>query len=124
MHSRTPAFARAFVASGGLGAVSTILSTSKNLHLRGQMAEVALQLSDGERVPWYSPPQDAEALRCHEQALSLLKEESPWLAALTRHATEDSFPGGGLICLRVLAWHLSWAREIGCRADRTPLGSP
>ena len=123
-------FAEAFVLAGGLAALASV-STHANLHVRAQAVE-SLKLvlcgddeGDDEVIHWYAEVRGAAAAArrqsaLNERVLALADEATGFVSGLLANRAE-SYPGGGLACLNILAFWLSWARQQRCANRRLQL---
>jgi hypothetical protein len=101
-------FLRVFVICEGLGEIIRLL-TDTNLYMRGQAAEIFLSAVDCDMFDWFDTNSSGivtNALHC--QLLSL-KDSKHFFDAIFSNR-DDSYPGGSLHCLQILAFWLSWVR--------------
>ena len=127
---RAREFVAAFVLAGGLVALAAV-STHANLHVRAQAVE-SLKLvlcgdddGDDELIDWFADERGAHAAArrqsaLNERLLALADEATGFVSGLLANRA-DSYPGGGLACLNILAFWLSWARQQRCANRRLQL---
>lgn len=105
VHRKSWSFLEEFVLSGGLPALA-LLVVEPTLQLRGQVMEVLLQITDCDGYDWFKKADSAKDTALHAQLLGLAESRTflPGLMANRR----DSYPGGSLRALQILAFYISW----------------
>ena len=108
VHRKSWKFLELFVLSGGLAAVSEMIGDD-NLYVRGQAIEIMLSVTDCDVYDWFKKAGASENTRLlHTRLLSCYKDEN-FLKNLILNST-NSYPGGSMRCLQILAFFLSWMR--------------
>jgi tetratricopeptide (TPR) repeat protein len=110
-HSHDWSFSTAFILAGGLRTLVDLM-VHTNLHLRGQVLETLLKLTDEEFISWHDPPADAKQIQLMSQMLQLTS--SPLMKHIEANFTE-SFPGGSMLCLQLFAFFASFMRKQYCK---------
>jgi tetratricopeptide (TPR) repeat protein len=88
--------------------VLTSLLLDGNLYARGQAIEIFLSTTDCDAFDWFQPlSADLSQVSLYREMYSLL--ETPLLQNLLANRL-DSFPGGSMRCLQLIAFWLSWLR--------------
>jgi tetratricopeptide (TPR) repeat protein len=86
----------------------TQLLLDENLYARGQAVEIFLSVTDCDTFDWFQPiSTEFSDHQLYKEMFSLL--QTPLLHNLMENR-KDSFPGGGVRCLQLLAFWLSWLR--------------
>jgi len=123
-HSRNPDAAKAFVHAGGLLALPDIFC-AENLYLRGQAIEIMQNFTHEDLINWFQDPSEVKhdelpTLSLHRQLLGLMRTKFiPNLVVNSKPPPGADSVGGAVgltsMCLRLLAFWLSWVRHFFCK---------
>ena len=102
-------FCEEFIVRGGLDTLANMLS-EPNLYYRGQIVEIFLSMTDSDNFDWFEPKSDVLGRTLHIRFLEL-SDHKLFLDNLLSNRRQ-SFPGGSMRCLQILAFWLSWVRAM------------
>ena len=110
-HCRKWSFCRPFILAGGLKSLVAQMP-QENLHMRGQVVEVLVRMTDEDMHEWHDKPQDAGDLALMHCMLDLTS------TPLFQHIESNyraSYPGGSLMCIQLFAFLCSFIRRHYCK---------
>lgn len=102
-------FFQEFLCFGGFEALSSLL-LCENLYIRGQVVETVLTAVDCDVFDWFEPHCDDRTLLLHKSMLNLAR--SPRFLRSLLCNRNNSFPGGGFLCLQIIGFWISWVRGL------------
>jgi hypothetical protein len=114
-----------FIVQGGLEKL-VLMMADKNLFVRGQAIEIFMNIVDCDVFDWFNQPTNELELSVHKKLLGLMsyvQSSKPASAAtgpvksclLLRNTIlnrENTYPGGSLRALQLMAFWLSWVRVM------------
>jgi hypothetical protein len=102
-------FLEEFVIRGGLDILAYMLA-EPNLYFRGQVVEIFLTITDCDNWDWFLPRSDILGRTLHIRFLELT-DHPHFLDNLILNR-QQTYPGGSMRCLQLLAFWLSWVRAM------------
>eukprot|EP00762_Andalucia_godoyi_P004087 ANDGO_06307.mRNA.1 Serine/threonine-protein phosphatase 5 len=122
MHVRNACLLTPFIVSGGLRALTTLFLDS-NLQIRSQAIECFRLITASTELGWFASLKSCDPRDRQEAFRSMaLLGHSPFVPNLLANR-KDSFPGGSLFCLQIVAFWLSWIRFHYARNNILPLST-
>lgn len=107
IHRKQWNFMSKFILFDGLRSVATLIN-GENLYLKGQAVEILLSATDCDQFDWFLPPKNTLQSQLHNKMLNLNKDGGLLLSLVANR--RQSYPGGSMRCLQILAFWLSWVR--------------
>ncbi len=120
VHKKSWKFLEEFVSSDGLYHMVPMLA-DKNLYVRGQVMEIYISITDCDSYDWFAEAITLRDKIVHQKMLQL-SQHPAFLNSLIENRT-DSYPGGSMRALQLLAFWLSWVRKLYTEDSRLKLSA-
>lgn len=107
IHRKNWSFMEQFILSGSLVVIVDLIGDD-NLYNRGQAIEIMLAATDCDHHDWFVRATDQKTKSLHNSFLRLYSKTT-FIQNLLKNRV-NSYPGGSMRCLQILAFWLSWVR--------------